>query len=296
MTTKKETTKKQITKKTCIKCGKEQNATNYYSTSDIDFFPDGKIHVCKNCCESIIEEKGFEGFQSLMRLINKPIYDDLYKGSNGAGDYVRQMNSLPQYKNNVYNDSTLFNEPKSISNSKVNKIKAKELSEEELQDLIDFFGEGYEEKDYIYLISEYEDYLNRYEVDSKTLENLIKEICLTQLDIRKKRANGEKVDQQQKTLQDLLGSSNLKPVQENSSSSLEQVETFGTLIKKFENEHPIPEPHESWKDVDGIGKYIRTFFLGHLTRVFGKENPYQDEYNEVIEEFTVRPPKRDGDD
>ncbi len=160
------------------------------------------------------------------------------------------------------------------------------MSEDELNELIDFFGEGYEEKDYIYLIGEYEDYLNRYEVDSKTLENLIKEICLTQLDIRKKRASGEKVDQQQKTLQDLLGSSNLKPVQETGNQAVEQ-ETFGTLIKRWENEKPIPEPLDEWKENDRVGKYLRVWFTGHLMRMFGLENKNEKEYYDELNTYTV---------
>lgn len=283
-------TKKVCSSSKCSKQGKEQIIGNFYSTSS-PFFEDGKINICKSCCSEILSEKGFEGFQSIMKLIDKPIYNELFDGN--YGDYIRKVASLPQYKLNTYEDSSLFDEKKSITNTK--RPKATSLSEEELNDLIEFFGEGYEEKDYIYLSTEYDDYLNRYEVDSKSLENLIKEICLTQLDIRKKRAQGDKVDAQQKTLQDLLGSSNLKPVQENASSGVAEAETFGTLIRKFENEHPIPEPHESWKDVDGIGKYVRTFFLGHMARMFGKENPYEDEYNEIIGEYTVKPPSKEDD-
>jgi len=282
---------KKATRKTCCKCEKEQPISNFYNTSYSNIFVDNKIPICKDCVFKNIEEHGFEEFQNLMKLINKPIFSDMFDGNHG--DYIRKVASLPQYRSNSYEDTTLFDERKAISNTK--KIKASSLSEEELNELIDFFGEGYEEKDYIYLSSEYEDFLNRYEVDSKTLENLIKEICLTQLDIRKKRAQGDKVDAQQKTLQDLLGSSNLKPVQENASSGVAEAETFGTLIRKFENEHPIPEPHDSWKDVDGIGRYVRTFFLGHMARMFGKENPYEEEYNEIIGEYTVKPPSKEED-
>lgn len=285
-------TAKKATKKTCCKCEKEQPLTNFYNTSYTNVFTDGKVPICKTCAFKNIEEHGFEEFQNLMKLINKPIYNEMFDGQS-HGDYIRKVASLPQYRLDSYENSSLFDERKLISTSK--KPKATSLSEDELNDLIEFFGEGYEEKDYIYLSSEYEDYLNRYEVDSKTLENLIKEICLTQLDIRKKRAQGDKVDAQQKTLQDLLGSSNLKPVQENASSGVAEAETFGTLIRKFENEHPIPEPHESWKDVDGIGKYVRTFFLGHMARMFGKENPYEAEYNEIIGEYTVKPPSKEED-
>lgn len=282
------------TKQVCAQCEKDKPLTEYYTTKDTFFFPCGKIPVCKICLNSAWDNEevnGFDLFKNTLRIINKPLIGDLYKGV--PKDYIRQINSLSQYKEETFVDSDLFDERKSLSVTK--KIKVDTLSENEFLDLQDFFGDGYEEKDYIYLQSEYEDYLNRYEVDSKTLENLIKEICLTQLDIRKKRAKGDKVDSQQKTLQDLLGSSNLKPVQESAASSISEQETMGTLIKKWENDRPIPEPDDAWKDVDGIGKYIRTFFLGHLAKLFGKENSFQDEYDDTIGEFTVKPPRRDDD-
>ena len=285
----KKTTKPE--RKDCLACEKPRPLTEFYKTSYDNYFKDGKLPICKACIFKNIEENGFEEFQNLMKLINKPILDDLFKGD--YKEYVKNVNSLPNYKHNTYEDSTLFKEVKSTTIIK--KVKLTKLTEEELEDLIHFFGEGHEEKDYIYLKTEYNDYVNRYEVKTKAMENLVKEICLTQLDIRIKTANGDKVDAQRKTLQDLLGSSNLKPVQENAASGVSEAETFGTLIKKFENEHPIPEPDPSWKDVDGIGKYIRTFFLGTMAKMFDKENPYQDEYDDYIEEYTVRPPSN-GDD
>lgn len=288
-------TKRRIQKKKCTnpECQRELALVNFYNTSDVDFFPDGKIPICKDCCYAMLDAKGFEGFQSLMRIINKPIYAEHFKGD--YRDYIRFINSMPQYKDKVFTDSTLFSEAK-VNESKI-KEQLKELSEDDFKELETIFGEGYTERDYIYLANEYDDYCNRYEVDSKALENLIKEICVTQLDIRKKRAVNEKVDAQLKTLQDLLGSSNLKPVQETGANAVDQ-ESFGTLIKKWENERPIPEPDEAWKDIDGIGKYVRTFFLGHLARLFGKEgdNPFRDEYEEVIGEHTVKPPHRELED
>ncbi|MFJ7982444.1 hypothetical protein ACIQ1D_19460 [Lysinibacillus xylanilyticus] len=286
-------TKRKVEKKICSnpECQKELALTNFYNTTDIHFFPDGKIPICKNCCYAMFDNDGFHGFQTLMRLINKPIYADIFKGD--YRDYIRIINSMPQYRDKTFADSTLFDDVR--SNESKAKEKLTELSKEDFKELEIFFGEGYNEKDYIYLSYEYDDYCNRYEVDSKALENLIKEIVITQLDIRKKRAVGDKVDAQQKTLQDLLGSSNLKPVQETGANAVDQ-ESFGTLIKKWENERPIPEPDEAWKDVDGIGKYVRTFFLGHLARLFGKEgdNPYKDEYEVEIEKHTVRPPNRNS--
>lgn len=262
-------------------------ALSHFYSSSSPFFVDGKIDFCIKCSLEIVTKEGFKGFQNLMKLIDKPIYTDLYE--NDPGNYIRQMNSLPQYRGLTYEDSNLFDEVKSISS--INKIKPKELSEEDLKESEDFWGIGKSERDYIWLNTEFSDYLARYEVDGKTLEDLIVEICLTRLDIRNRREAGNDVDKQMKTLNDLLGSANLRPNQETGNQSADQ-QTFSEMIRKFENERPIPEPDPLWADVDNIGKYIRTFFLGHMAKMFGKENPFIDEYNEEIGKHTVTPPKK----
>lgn len=277
-------------RKTCAKCKKSQALGNFYNANS-SFFYDGKLHLCKTCVTEITENEGFEGFQSLMKMINKPIYTDLYKGD--IGDYIRQMNSLPNYRSKVYEDSDMFTEAKAITS--VQRAKPTDLSEEDLMDSEDFWGVGYTEQHYIYLNSEYGDYLNRYEVDSKTMENLIREICLVQLDIRVARTSKKDVKNELKAYNDLLTAANLKPVQETGAQASEMQSSFGLFIKKLEDERPVSEPDAAWKDVNNIGKYIRTYFFGNMAKMFGKENVFQDEYDEEIEINTVRPPRESED-
>lgn len=287
-------TKKVCISENCEKQGKEQVLGNFYSSSLTEIFCDGKIPICKTCCLKLFEIKGFEGFQQIMKLINKPIYDELFKGD--YGDYIRQVASLPQYKLNTYEDSTLFEEKKTISS--LNKTKAIELSQEELKESEDFWGSGRTEEEYIWLNTEFIDYTNRYKTDnSKTMEDYIAEICLTRLDIRNKRNEGKDVDKQVKMLNDLMTAAGIKPVQENSSASAEQ-DVFGLWIKKLENERPVSDPSPEWADVDGIRKYIQTFLLHPLLRLFGKEkdNPFLEETSKELEKYTVKPPqKEDGE-
>ena len=285
------------TKKICnsVGCDKEQVMSNFYGTSEKDIFPDGKIPICKTCCNKIIEDRGFEGFQSIMRLINKPIYNELFKGD--YGDYIRQVNSLPNYRMNRYEDSSLFEEKKTINT--LNKVKPKNLTEDELQQSEEFWGAGMQEDEYIWLNTEFIDYTNRYKTDnSKTMEDYIAEICLTRLDIRNKRNDGKDVDKQVKMLNDLMTAAGIKPIQENQSVSADQ-DVFGLWIKKLENERPVSDPSPEWADVDGIRKYVITFFLHPLARLFGKhrENPFYEESMAELNKYTVTPEnnKEDGE-
>jgi hypothetical protein len=282
-------------KMTCSDCGKEKIITKDFYTSFSPFHKStGRLHVCKQCVQDSVKDGDIESFKNFCRSFDKPFITHLYESAitNNAyiGEYFKLINAK-DFKHMTWNDSDFDGHKNSKSIKTKISIEDVEnddirLDKNDLKELINFFGKGFDVEDYVWLQGEYEDFLNRYECDSKGMELLIKEICLQQLDIQKRRAVGEKVDQQLKTLQDLLGSSNLKPVQETGANAVEQ-ESFGTLIKKYERERPIPEPDPMWKDVDGIGKYIKTFFFGHMARALGIENKSQDEYDEEIKKYTV---------
>lgn len=274
-------TRKTIVKKECLKCKVERTLDKFYSTTDTDYYEDSKLPVCKICCQANIEKNGFEGFKTLMRMINKPIYDDMFKGD--YFEYIKNVNSLPQFRSTTFESSDLFKENKTLEVTK--RAKPKELSPEDLRESEDFWGIGKSERDYIWLNNEFGGYLSKYEVDSKTLEDLITEICLTRLDIRTRRENNQDVDKQIKTLNELLTAANLKPVQETGAQSVDQ-ESFGTLIKKWEDTRPIQDDSE-WKKHDSIGNYLKVWFTGHLMRMFNIENKDEKEYFDEINKYTV---------
>ena len=94
--------------------------------------------------------------------------------------------------------------------------------------------------------------------------------------------------------QNLLGSANIKPNQTNENALADQ-NTFGTLIQKWETEKPIPEPDPEWKDVDGILKYISTWFLGHLCKMMGVKNSYSKLYENEMKKYKVEKPQYEDD-
>jgi hypothetical protein len=286
----------------CSDCGKEKDPSQYYTSNSPFHKHTGKLHLCKECFWDFVDGD-VNKLKNALRMIDKPFLINLLESSKEEAErdnkdiikiYMKNV-AMNQYKNNTWDDSDFegFKPSEKISiNKKINideiEDEQPDLSTEDIKYLRSFWGKAYNLDDLIWLQSEYEDWTNRYECDSKGMETLIQEICKQQLDINTRRANGEKVDQQLKTFQDLLGSSNLKPVQETGANAIEQ-ESFGTLIKKFEREKPIPEPDLIWKDVDGIGKYIRTFFFGHMAKAIGAENKFQKEYEEELNKFTVQP-------
>lgn len=284
-----------VKKPICSCCGKEKNLGDYYASVSPFHQITEKLPVCKQCIWDYVEtdRDNVEFIKSILRMLDKPFIETLWDSSteestSSGGDkfkkYMKNL-ALKDFRNRTWADSVYSTREIVLGETK----QVENIQQDELEELVHYWGEGFTVEEYFWLQNEYEDFLNRYECDSKGMETLIQQICLTKLDIRKGRASKQKVDAQLKTLQDLLGSSNLKPVQETGANAAEQ-ESFGTLLKKYENERPVPEADPKWKDVDRIGKYIRVFFFGHLARMLGIKNDHADEYWEEVNQFTVEEP------
>lgn len=160
----------------------------------------------------------------------------------------------------------------------------------------EFFGHGFDPQHYKFLQAQYDDWTSRYECSTKAQEEIFKQLCIAQLNINiaQRTGNPKAVADAQKALQDLLGSGNLKPAQ-NTDNALADQNTFGTLIQKLENEEPVMEPAPEWQDVDGIRKYISTWFLGHMCKLLHLKNDAATEYEKEIAEYTVTKPQYNED-
>ena len=290
----------------CPECGEFVTRNNYYSANNaIGVYP-----CCKKCILAQVEQrdkkndKPNETKESVKRMLQKmdlPYIDELYESCcKSVADEVNEKNktspflaylppikSLPQYKGKTYADSEfgdfIFEDEEEINeNSRILKSAKKR------------FGNGFSNTELVFLENEYQDWTRRYQCENKTQELLFKRICFKELDIDKAQKEGRDTKELDKTLQDLLGSLNLKPSQ-NNSNVLTESKTFGQLIEKWENEKPIPEPDEEFKDVDRIGLYIDVFFKGHLAKMMGLKNAFSSLYEKFMHKYTVHKPEYDED-
>ena len=90
-------------------------------------------------------------------------------------------------------------------------------------------------------------------------------------EIRKKQALDDEKDdvymKYQKAQSTLMSDARLKPTQDRSADSDDVL--VGMFIKNIEENKPIPEVDEKFKDVDGIRKIINEEFIGTLSRSIG---------------------------
>ena len=286
----------------CHGCNEFHAANNFYNDKR---FASGLYPLCK---KKLIElatdydkkekirvdnrEKTIKVFQ----MLDVPFIDSVYQSAlqttqDAVGEKNRAtafqhaltiLKSLPQYRNMTFENSE-FGDLGNPDDEQLSKRKPR-------REIIKLFGSGFSNEDYLYLQDQYDDWCSRTQVDSKSQQTYVVQICLTLLDVYKDRKLNKDVTKKLDALDKLMNSANLQPKQNVDNSASDSL-TFGQLIEKWENEKPIPEPSEEFKDVDGIGKYIRVWFTGWLSKALGlKANVFTQEYEEEIGKHTVEKP------
>lgn len=168
------------------------------------------------------------------------------------------------------------------------------------EEVLAFWGPGYTgdmyrelEQRRAYWMSGFQ---NEKDVDMGT-KALIRQICNLEIDINRDRAAGRDIDKKVNSLNSLLGSAMLKPTQKKDEvSGLSVSNPYGVWIKKIEDTRPVSEPSPEFKDVDGVVKYITTWFLGHLCKMLGIKNTYCKLYEDEIMKMRVGYPEYSEDD
>lgn len=297
----------------CTACGKsfkKQDSNFCKSLSPLFAGNNGYVHICKKCTDKLYynlvdyfsknEEKAMD---RMCQLFDWYYSDEIFAATRKISAdrsrvcaYPAKAN-LPQYqaKDKTYIDTIADRVTKTIDDLEDLEELKQDKEIKVSQKTIKFFGLGYTPEQYIFLQSQYEDWTKRHVCETKAQEELFKNLCIAQLNINIAQQTNGKVSEAMKTFQDLLGSANLKPTQTN-DNALADTNTFGTLIKRWEEDKPIPEPDPEWKDVDGIIRYISIYFLGHLCKMMGIKNSYSRMYEDEMAKYKVEKPEYEGDD
>lgn len=288
----------------CSHCGEWKNTSTGFYASDKS--PDGVEHyACRDCilneCTDYDKKTGIrtdnrdktiKTFKKLDWYFNELTYNEQLKIINeGTGEKVRgtaaqqwivMCRSLKQYKNLDFSQSEFVDENNEVLELTSNRKPRKEI--------IKIFGGGFTTEDYLYLQDQYDDWKERTQVDSKSQETYIIQICFKQLEIWKAQKANKDTDKLVKSLNDLMNGANLQPRQNVSNAATDSL-TFGQLIEKWELERPVPTPSEEFQDCDNIGKYLRVFFTGWLAKAVGLKNSLSQECEEYMEQYMVTKPE-----
>ena len=294
----------------CTMCGHKytvQKGNFYYSQSPLYAGNNKYMPICRKCVDALFEhykETLGDEEEATKRTCSKlDMYfsHKVYEMTNKTNETMSRMASMVGKANIRQHSSKTFDD--TLDEARTDAIEsiddAKDVEKNGgikiANKTIKFFGLGYTPEEYQELQTEYDDWTSRHECNTKVQEEVFKNLCIASLNIRKAQQNGGKVSDAMRTFQDLLGTANLKPVQNSAVGQLDET-SFGVLINKFENEDPIPEPEEEWKDVDGIVRYITVYFLGHLCKMMGLKNSYSKMYEDEMAQYKVERPEYENDD
>ena len=289
----------------CPTCGEPISRNNYYTDKrySIGVFPE-----CKKCILAEVEQrknkndKPNENKDSVKQMLLKmdlPYIDSLYESCcKSVADEVNEKNrkspflaylvpikSLPQYKNKTWADSEF--ELGVITEEEETKINAKTIKNGKKR-----FGLGLSNEDYMFLENQYQDWITRYECNTKTQEEIFERLSFKKWEINKATKSGQSTKDLDKTYQELMTTANIAPRQ-TTMDSMADAQTFGTLIQKYEETRPLPEIDPELQDVDKIGLYIEAFFKGHASKMLGLKNRFSNIYENVMAKYTVKPPEYD---
>ena len=241
-----------------------------------DFYYSGKKYLpyCKKCSEELALKEGsldLATFSAFLKQVDKMFSYECWQDLQDLGEpYVRNYLELLKNKglaSKKYKDSD-------------NSINNEEFGSD--QELFKKWGVS-NMSDVEFLENEYHEWETSYEINSKAMVDSVKQLCLVELDIRKARKSNDvqSLDKLLRIKSQILGDANLKPVQETGNAVNEQV-TIGTLIKKFEQDRPIPEDDTpDW--VDNLQKWI----VGQLARMEGLTSDYTDDFNKELDKYGI---------
>lgn len=298
------------TKYTCTYCGRDYVEAKYYNSNSEFYSATGKIPFCKTCIENLYQQfydkysadgcltPERKAIKRLCMIFDVYFTDEVYNSAMKKVSKEKDMNILPinqymkliqlfQYNRNkeTYENTIAQEEQAGIS------VSANVYGIEKIDDnVVQFFGAGFADEDYVFLKREYEDWTARHECKTKAQEEVFKDICFNRLQNLKALRRGEDTKDITASFQKMLDSGKLQPKQ-NSGDTTADNQTFGTLIDKWENTRPLPEIDEELKDVDKIGWYIDIFFRGHLSKMMGLKNGLSNLYTKFMKKYTVEKPE-----
>lgn len=292
----------------CPCCGEWKKATAFYQDQR---FATGRFYFCTECLLDMATDydkktktrtDNREKTMKVLQLLDLPFIESLYQNclkkiEEDTGErqrptafqmLVTQYKSFPQYKGKTWKDSSYTATDEDLDDEDSEGVA--KISPRTVKNGRKRFGAGYSDEEYQFLENEYQEWITRYECNTKAQEEIFERLSMKKLEIHKATLDGAATDKLDATYQQLLTTANITPKQ-SASSNVTDAQTFGTLIQKFEETRPLPEIDPDLKDVDGIGLLIDVFFKGHLSKMFGLKNAFANIYEKYMKKYTVEPPK-----
>src|SRR5690348_5273412 len=157
-----------IPHKTCTRCNVSKLLREFYNTHESIFSPDGKVPMCKKCIKELVDVNDIDTVIDVLRQIDKPFLKDLWKVSlstaSPIGDYIRKVNSMPQYKDMNFNMTSMEDVQNTIDEQYDPRVIESNFDASDLPELRKKWGKSYSNEDIEYLEQYERNMRNDYEI------------------------------------------------------------------------------------------------------------------------------------
>ena len=302
----------------CCRCGKAYGArkSNFLVNYGAQYKGIGYMPVCKECVDNLYNtylsqcNNAADAVRQMCRKF------DLYWNAKAfeqvecrnthrtlMTSYIQRINSVAFagkcYDDTLSEEGTLWSFTKRASSSAVGSgmrdAGGLQDDDEDLEisdEVIEFWGDGYDPRTYHALEKRRAYWMSQLPGGTPDMGAvaIIRQICPLELDINKYRAEGKDVDKLITSFDKLVN--RLKSGQAQSDADSDMADTpMGVWLYRYENKKPLPD---KYKD-SALLKYVFTW-MGHVLRMLGKKNGYEDLYQKEIDRLRVSKPEYEGDD
>jgi len=140
------------------------------------------------------------------------------------------------------------------------------------------WGTGCSEEEYSFLEGEYNDWAKTKDTEEKSVAILIKELCLQELKIRRKRNEGQDISKQDlETLTMIMDKAAVSPGILKENTSNKSANAYGVWLKDIETFTPAEwiENQKLFKDIEGIDQYVNRHFGRALKNYVGMQRDFR---------------------
>ncbi len=272
----------QISEIYCRRCVQYKNPKEFMKSYDTALDKSGMMSVCRTCCEEIYQDN-LRSERDIQRALLKtcrtlnwvyysPAIDTAIervksktKSSDSPMPFTSAYWNILVLTNNLkFTDlpSFTFTEP-----AKEDFIPKELMDESIQQEIIDFWGEGFDTREYRELQKHYLEFKRDYKVEVKGEIFLVQQICYKILELDKARIRGDSTDGLLKEIQTMMKNSALTPAMANMANSGKALDTWGVRIATIQKEEPAEwlEGEEQRKKLENyFGDF--SYFKNHFVR------------------------------
>lgn len=293
----------EIEKLKCASCGKPKKEEDFYKSKSTIYQHIERLVTCKDCLDkeyeyllkrfSNDEEKAVYYFCMKFDFpFSRSALDGAKKHCEKISSpklhrmYIQKINSMGE----TNNYGTVFLEGERLEESDIaGQLIYVENGEEfqtvELEYLKIKWGSALPIDDLIWLEQKYTEWFDNYEIQGKSMDLLIQQLCFEEYYIYQERQVGKDVSKRLKTIQEMMKNSKLSPRQETASETAE-FQTIAEFIKKAEQSKPQIKTNPEFEDPDRF-KQMSQSLAGAIARTAGRPDENTKVFEEVFKEHTL---------